>query len=166
MTIQYCSDLHLEFPDNYNFLKANPIEPTGDILVLAGDIMPFAEMERFDGFFDYVASNFETTYWLPGNHEYYRSDILQRSGSFKEAIRSNVFLLNNETAVHNNTTLIFSTLWTSISPAAEWDIAKGMADYKVIMRGGERFRPIHSSRMHRECRQFIEAAVKNATRIR
>ncbi len=163
MTIQYCSDLHLEFPDNYKFLKACPIEPVGDILILAGDVIPFTEQERFGGFFDFVANHFVATYWLPGNHEYYGSDILQRSGSFKEAIRSNVFLLNNETVVHDNLTIICSTLWSSISPAAEWDIAKGMADYKRIKRGTERFRPLHSSRMHRECRQYIEASLANAT---
>lgn len=162
MTIQYCSDLHLEFPKNYALLKAKPIVPAGEVLILAGDIMPFAEMERFADFFDLVSDSFRETYWLPGNHEYYGSDILQRSGSFREAIRSNVFLLNNEAVQVADATLIFSTLWSAISPAAEWDISKGMADYKTIRRGNERFRPLHSSRLHSECRAFIETAVAQA----
>ena len=38
MVVQYASDLHLEFSDNWNYLKQNPIQPVGDILILAGDI--------------------------------------------------------------------------------------------------------------------------------
>ena len=46
MKIQYWLDLHLEFAVNKKYLKANPIKPEGEILLLAGDIIPFAEMER------------------------------------------------------------------------------------------------------------------------
>jgi predicted phosphohydrolase len=163
MTIQYCSDLHLERPENHAWWKKRPIVPAADTLILAGDILPFAEMDQFPDFFNYLSDNFKATYWLPGNHEYYSSDILHRSGSFREAIRSNVLLLNNQVELIEDITIIFSTLWSHISPAAEWDIARYVTDFRSITRDGERFRPLHSNRLHRECLQFIETVVAAAT---
>lgn len=156
MRIQYCSDLHLEFRENMGFLRSNPLEPKGDILLLAGDIVPFAVMHKHADFFDYVADHFEATYWLSGNHEYYHSDIADRSGQLNEKIRSNVFLVNNLAVIYPDLKLIFSTLWSKISIAHQTAIENGMSDFHVIRKNGTPFSANHFNELHIECRLFIE----------
>lgn len=159
MTIQYCSDLHLEQPENAKWLRANPLIPKAEVLVLAGDIIPFVEMELAQEFFDRVSDQFKVVYWLPGNHEYFGSDITERSGAFREAIRSNVILLNNTVERLEEVSFIFSTLWSNVTPAAEWQVSRAVTDYRYIQYNGERFLPLHGNRLHRACRRFIEEAV-------
>ncbi|MHC1778341.1 MAG: metallophosphoesterase [Lentimicrobium sp.] len=156
MKIQYCSDLHLEFPENKALLKAGPLLPVGDILLLAGDIVPFAVMNKHNDFFDYIADNFEFTYWIPGNHEYYHADITQRSGTFSENIRSNVVLLNNQTVIHKKVRLVFSTLWSRIRPAYQFQIETGMSDFHVIKCYGNRFSADRFNQLHSDCLNFVE----------
>ena len=50
MTIQYCSDLHLEFTQNKKYLTKNLLKPKGEILLLAGDIVPFEVVNEHDDF--------------------------------------------------------------------------------------------------------------------
>lgn len=38
MKIQYCSDLHMEFHENMRLMKSLPLEPVGDVLVIAVDV--------------------------------------------------------------------------------------------------------------------------------
>ena len=162
MKIQYCSDLHLEFPENKALLKAKLLLPVGDILLLAGDIVPFAVMDKHNDFFDYVADNFEFTYWIPGNHEYYYSDITQRSGSFSENIRSNVVLLNNQAVIHEKTRFVFSTLWSRINPAYQFQIERGMSDFHVIKYNGYRFSADHFNQLHSDCINFLKPELEQA----
>src|SRR5688572_5863250 len=116
MKIQYCSDLHLEFPDNSKFLERHPIEPMGDVLILAGDILPFDMHKKQSAFIDFIAGNFEKVYWIPGNHEYYGYDLAAVSNPLLEKLRSNVWLVNNQAITHNNINFICTTLWSKINP--------------------------------------------------
>ncbi|MBN7818080.1 metallophosphoesterase [Algoriphagus pacificus] len=154
--LQYFSDLHLEFPFNNEFLKQHPLPPVGDVLVLAGDIVPFAVIDKYTDFFSYVSDNFKTTYWLPGNHEYYHYDIAEKSGVLHEAIRSNVFLVNNTSIIYENVNLIFSTLWSHISPAYQWQIERSLNDFYLIKNKGFRFSAEQYNQLHAESLAFIQ----------
>lgn len=160
LKLQYASDLHLEFPANKMFLKQHPLLPVGDLLVLAGDIMPFAEMDKHQDFFRFLADNFKTTYWLPGNHEYYHFDIAEKSGFLFEAIRSNVFLVNNFSVVHENVKLIFSTLWSNISPGNQWQIERSLNDFYLIKHKGHRFSAEIYNQLHADSLAFIQKELK------
>jgi len=156
MILQYASDLHLEFPANREFLKQHPLQPMGDVLVLSGDIVPFALMDKQTDFFSYISDNFETTYWLPGNHEYYHFDIAEKSGVLHAPIRSNVFLVNNVSVAHEHVKLLFSTLWSHISPAYQWQIERSLNDFHVIKNKGYRFSAEQYNQLHTESLAFIQ----------
>jgi predicted MPP superfamily phosphohydrolase len=156
MLLQYCSDLHLEFRENKQFINQHPLQPKAEILILAGDIVPFTEMDKHNDFFTYISDNFKSTYWLPGNHEYYYSDVSERSGSFNDTIRSNIFLVNNISIQHNDVRFIFSTLWSKISPANQWQIERSINDFHVIKFNGHFFSAANFNQLHSDSRDFIE----------
>lgn len=163
MIVQYASDLHLEFPENKDFLDCNPIMPVGDILLLAGDIVPFAIMDKHKDFFSYLSNHFETTYWIPGNHEYYYFDLSMKCGTFIENIKENVHLVNNVSVVRNNIRFIFSTLWSSISPANQWQIERSISDFQVIKFNNNRLSADRFNQLHQESLQFITAELQTET---
>ena len=166
MKIQYCSDLHLEFPTNKRYLKANPIMPEGEILLLAGDIIPFQEMEKENDFFNFLSDSFEHTYWIPGNHEYYRSNISERTGTFHEKIRNNVSLLNNTALEHQGVRLLFSTLWSKINPTYEFVIKKSMADFHLIKNNGRKISGDEYDQLHEDCLAFLVKELSRATNLK
>lgn len=156
MVIQYASDLHLEFSQNRNFLQANPLQPQGDVLVLAGDIVPFAVMDRHNDFFNFISDHFQTTYWLPGNHEYYHSDLGDKCGTLNEKVRDNVYLVNNLSVVHGDIQFIFSTLWTQISQINRWQIESRVSDFQVIRYNGSWFTSEQFNALHQESLSFLK----------
>lgn len=160
MNYQYASDLHLEFPENKEFFTANPIKPVGDVLLLAGDIVPFAIMDKHKDFFSYISDHFESTYWIPGNHEYYYSDLADKYGIFHEKIKSNVHLLNNTVVRYEDMDLICSSLWTHITIANQWKIENSLSDFQVIKYRGSKFTTAQYNQLHKECLDFIKKALQ------
>jgi predicted phosphohydrolase len=150
----------LEFEDNRNYLTEKPIIPMADILILAGDIILFSRMGNHADFFDYLSENFKAVYWIAGNHEYYHSDMINRTGTFREQIRENIFLLNNSVEFMGNTRFIFSTLWSHISAESERAIQSKMNDFHLIKFNGKTLNPAAYNSLHTNARIFLSDRLK------
>ena len=166
LKLQYASDLHLEFPVNKEFLKQHPLQPVGDVLVLAGDIVPFALTDKNQDFFRYVADNFETTYWLPGNHEYYHHDIdILDDHLFELAARKNLNYLQRTSVVIQGVRFLGCTLWTDFNIQPGWRfgaelVAKAfLPDYKLIRMRGKQFSPSMGIDLHHQNIDWLESAL-------
>lgn len=157
MIIQYASDLHLEFPENHGLLWQNNLKPVGDLLILAGDIVPFREIADKAWFFNYLSENFKATYWIAGNHEYYHYDLADKHGAFFENVRTNVFLVNDYAVTIENVRLIFSTLWTKVKPNHRTAIERSMNDFHLIRYNGRRLRCKDLDEEHNESLNFIKS---------
>lgn len=161
--IQYCSDLHLEFEENKNYLKQFPLKAEGDMLLLAGDIVLLKTMKKHNDFFNYCADNFEATYWIPGNHEYYHSDMTDIKTPLNEKIRENVFLLNNQTITYNDVELVFSTLWSHIPQLYEKIVQRGVNDFYQVWNNGKNLTATDFNALHQTGLNFLNAALAKPT---
>ena len=162
MTIQYCSDLHLEFSHNRDYILNNPIEPKGDVLVLAGDItsLNYYNVRAFDkSFFKQLSNQFERVLWIPGNHEFYRSwDTLMLDKPVQIEFHSNVHLLHNVALIIKGVRFLLTILWSHIDQQNEWTIGRGMSDFDLIRYSGRTLTPaMYSKRLHEPSFLFLRA---------
>ena len=155
MTFQYASDLHLEFPKNRAYLREHPIEPVADVLLLAGDVVPFQQLHAHQDFFDTLSKQFKAVYWVPGNHEYYHARLDKFNGSIKSAIRDNVFLVNNLMETIGPVRCVFSTLWSRISPANAFEIQSRLSDFHVIQVDGRPLSAAQYNALHEDSLRFL-----------
>jgi predicted phosphohydrolase len=161
MKIQYCSDLHLEFGENSRFIAKYPLKISGDVLLLAGDIIPLHDEFFNDPFFDFISSNYKQVFWVPGNHEFYYRDITEFSHSYNIQIRHNINIVNNIALVYENIRFVFSTLWTNIGPSNEKTIELCVSDFTTISYKNKRLKAKEYNMLHAEGFGFIQQSVKD-----
>ncbi|TCO05372.1 metallophosphoesterase [Natronoflexus pectinivorans] len=156
MTVQYCSDLHLEFAQNALFLHKNPIKPVGEILILAGDITYWGQKHFKHWFFDYVSDHWKAVYYVPGNHEFYSGkDLRVLDHPVYENIRENVFIVNNKVVSVNECDLFFTVLWSHIPPDKSLIVEYGVSDFHLIKYRGRKLKSSDFNHLHQESVEFL-----------
>jgi len=164
MRIQFASDLHLEFADNWRFLKQHPLEKTGDILVLAGDIGYLGDDNYMTHpFWDMVAEQYEQVLVVPGNHEFYKFyDIATLEDGELIQIRPNVKVYYNAVVAIGGVELILSTLWAHIPLQEAFATESGVTDFHRIMFGDNTLSFVDFNKEHDRCVSFLKKACLSA----
>lgn len=165
MKIQYASDLHLEFRDNSRFLKEQPLQPSADVLVLAGDIGHLgAENYTQHPFWDWVSENYKACYVVPGNHEFYKGyDLSLIKDGFWQDIRPNVHSTYNQVVRLGDVDLILTTLWAKISVENAYITECSVPDFRYSLLNGKVITFSEFNHLHQTSRAFIEEAVAEST---
>jgi len=161
--VQYCSDLHLEFEQNSKYLLTNPISDYGDVLILAGDIVPLHDEFLDNPFFSFISEKYSQVFWVPGNHEYYYKNISDYDSSFNILVHNNIRIVNNIVLQYEDIRFIFSTLWSRISKANEKVIEQRVSDFECITSNSKKFRAYDYNRLHDESISFIKHALDGNT---
>lgn len=165
MKIQYASDLHLELSGNSRWIKHNPLVVSGDILILAGDIIYLRE----DGglkhpFWDWCGDNYEQTLVVPGNHEYYGGfNLAETLENWSLELRSNVRYVNNSTIRLGRTIIVMSTLWSNIRVENAFAIESRITDFHRIRYGEDRLDFVKFNDIHHQSVDFIRKALKESS---
>ncbi len=159
MTIQYCSDLHLEFDTNRTFLSDCPIEPVGDVLVLAGDVsyLNYYRTRTYEQtWFKQLCKQFQQVYWLAGNHEFYRNDsIADWQKPIHTQLKPNLWAVNNVKVSYLGVNMVFSTLWTHIDQLNEKTIQRGMSDFHLTSYEGKPLMVKGYNALHESAKAFL-----------
>ena len=165
MKIQYASDLHLEFSENYSYLKRNPLKPVGEILILAGD-MGYLNDDHYRNhpFWDWASDNFSQVIVAVGNHELYKYyDLATMPQGLVVAIRDNVKCYYNAVIQLDDIDIIVSTLWARIKPEDAYPTERGVMDFHRILYDGEILSWDKFNREHDRCFSFIQDKVENSS---
>ena len=113
MRIQVMSDLHFEYHADRGASWIEGLDPSDvDVLILAGDI---AEIARGDLHFalQRFTELYQSVIFVPGNHEYYGSDIAEASQALDQmnSRYEHLHILRGESVVISGQRFIGATLW-------------------------------------------------------
>ena len=162
MKIQYASDLHLEFRENWRILRQEePMDVRGDVLVLAGDIGYLGDDNyRTHPFWDWASESFRQVIVALGNHEFYKFyDLKTMHDGLVGEIRPNVHYYYNKVVRIEDVDFIISTLWAHIDLKDAYQTESVVSDFHRIMYGEDVLTFADFNKEHERCLDFIKKAV-------
>ena len=169
LRIQFVSDLHLEFEQNRQWLEENPLEVTGDILLIAGDTayldVPESGRDTYSqyAFWDWASEHYKQVIVCLGNHDFYGYyDLATMPDGYCKQIRHNVHAYYNKVISLGDVDIIVSTLWSFIEPFDAYQTEKGVSDFYRILYNGHRLTADDFNAEHERCFDFIRKAVKES----
>jgi hypothetical protein len=169
LRIQYASDLHLEFAEN--FVGPTILKPVAPVLALAGD-MGRPDKPMYKNFLRYCSSNWDAVFLVAGNHEFYNSRTIHparradtidhRHAMIEEAIVEfpNIHFLDRGRVNFRGVAFLGCTLWTdTISDTLR---AQGaMNDYRMIsVDGVNPITPVDTNAWHARDRAWLTEAIE------
>lgn len=148
MLIRAASDLHLEFFRQPITQLADNFLPRDDrdiesVLVLAGDITP--NISQLRDFLSICCARFLHVIYVPGNHEYYRSEMFEwqkQARAELERLNGLSFALDFPGTYRlNGVRFAFCTLWSDGGDTPEEQAAIGqyLNDFRLIRYGDAPF---------------------------
>ena len=169
MRIQILSDLHVECDGN----TTPPLAAGAELVILAGDLAPVHTRRVVD-----IAKRWagaDRILYVPGNHEYYGSDIeAGRRELARQCVEHGVTLLDRSAVTIDNVRFIGATLWTDFRLEASalgeaWahhEASQTVPDFIGAIRDskapGGLLTTQETARRHGEDRAFIERELGKA----
>lgn len=156
------SDTH----DSVDFIN-NVTGNKDAILLLPGDIGEVRRFNKYRNMIEVLSSKFKEVLLVPGNHEYYRSNITKTHRVLKELDEeiSNFHFLQNDFRIFDDVLILGGTLWTDYdngNPLTKLQARLGMNDYKCIRHGDtltywhHRITPEEIEFFHYETKTFLQ----------
>ena len=169
LRLQYVSDLHLEFPQNRQWIAEHPLEVTGDILLVAGDTayldLPDSDSDTYSkyDFWDWASTHYQQVIVCLGNHDFYgHYDLSSVPDGYRKQIRHNVRAYYNDVVYVDDIDIIVSTLWSKIEPYNAFLTERNVSDFYRIRYGTHRLTADDFNREHERCLAFIKQAVEES----
>lgn len=120
--IQIASDLHIEYDNDGLVDPLEYITPSGDVLILAGDIGSFYKYTQLHDFLNRVSTYFKYVIYVPGNHEFYLppkhspmkyEELLEVIDKLESSIE-NLIILNRKSVQIGDLCIAGATLWSEL----------------------------------------------------